>query len=246
MNEADHSRVNELFTDYQEKTISTEDKAFFDTHLEQCANCRGDWEKYQKVVSALSGLKQKDPPPEATPDILQGTTDKINRRTRGLFFRRNRLGISYELIAILVLLLFGSIYLVLHLMRSTETGKPMQQTPPPKQGALPKPKPSTPTKSDEPRPQGVVVEQYTLALNAPANELNQRHVERILLTASGTLSPWQEATEGVSAEFTVPYNKFVGFYKDLGASFTWTETKETTRVPQLNPPVTGTLILQKE
>ena len=252
MSEADHSRANDLFTDYQEKTLSDSDKTFIEGHLDACPGCKDEWQKYQQVMAALSGMKQKTPPPE-TPDILPGTAAKINQRTRGLFFQKSRLGVSYELITILVLFLFGAAYLVLHLMKSTDasTMQPMQPSketePKPKQGAIPPSikKRATTTNSEEPKPAGVRVESYDLALDAKKTETNEQHLARIVLTASGKLSDWKETPEGFLAEFNIPYDHFLTFYKDLGASFTWTETKTSQIVASFNPPIRGTLLLQK-
>jgi hypothetical protein len=251
MSESDHDRANELFTDYQEGTINTSDKTFLEGHLAVCTNCKDEWHKYEKVMTALSGMKQKTPPPE-TPDILQGTASKINKRTKGLFFQKKTLGVSYELITILVLLLFGLAYLVLHLMQDTNPDQmqPMQPsqetTPKSKQSAAPQPtKLSTSEAAPEPKIKGVTVERYAFALAANNNEQNQRHIARVVLTASGTLSDWRETPEGFLAEFQVPYDRFVSFYKDLGASFQWSETKKTEVIASLNPAVTGTLLLQK-
>lgn len=253
MSESDHSRANDLFTDYQEKTISDSDKTFIEGHLAACPDCKDEWQKYQQVMSAISGFKQKTPPPE-TPDILPGTAAKINQRTRGLFFQKSRLGISYELITVLVLFLFGAAYLVLHLMKATDasTMQPMQPSketaPKPKQGAIAPPAKklaATTTNSEEPRPKGMRIENYDFALDAKKTETNEQHLARIVLTASGKLSDWKETPEGFLAEFNIPYDHFLGFYKDLGASFTWKETKTSQVVASFNPPVTGTLLLQK-
>jgi hypothetical protein len=253
MSESDHSRANDLFTDYQEKTLSADDKTFLEGHLAACIGCKDEWQKYQQVMAALSGIKQKTPPPE-TPDILPGTAAKINQRTRGLFFQKSRFGISYELITVLVLFLFGVAYLVLHLMKATDasTMQPMQPSkdtePRPKQGAPAPPVKkfaATMTSGEEPRPTGVTIERYDLTLDAKKTETNEQHLARIVLTASGKLSVWKETPKGFLAEFSVPYDHFLHFYKDLGASFTWKETKTTEVVAAFNPTVRGTLLLQK-
>jgi hypothetical protein len=252
MSESEHSRANDLFVDYQEGTISDTDKTFVEGHLAVCTDCKDEWQKYQQVMSALSGFKQKTPPPD-TPDILQGTASKINKRTKGLFFQKKKFGISYELITVLVLLLFAVAYLALHILQGTDASQmqPMQPaqetTPKSKQSALPvNPIPSIAASNlAEPKIKGVTIEKYAFALKAPNTEQNQRHLSRIVLTASGTLSDWKDSPEGVTASFQVPYERFTSFYKDLGASFQWSETKTTEVVASLNPGITGTLSLQK-
>jgi hypothetical protein len=253
MSESDHSRANDLFTDYQDKTLSGDDLTFLEGHLTICTNCKDEWQKYQQVMSALSGIKQKTPLSDA-PDILSGTAHKINKRTRGLFFQKSKLGISYELITVLVLFLFAVAFLVLHLMKGTSDSgmQPMQPSketePKPKQGAIAPPLKklaATQNSGEEPKPKGVVIEKYAFALDAKKTETTEQHLARIVLTASGKLSEWKETPQGFLAEYSIPHDHFLNFYKDLGASFTWKESKTTEVIAAFNPPVNGTLLLQK-
>lgn len=246
MSETDHARANELFPDYQDGAVSAQDKTFLEAHLTACQGCQLEWQKFQKMMAALSGLKQSAPPP---PDLKQATAEKIHRRTRGLFFRKaaGRVGVPYEIIAVIILLFFGLAYLAIHSM--WPVAEPLS-SPLPVAPAPARPQANAPAAPDpadeEPKIRGRVVESYVLRLAAKDSEQTRRHIERVVLTASGTLSPWAESPAGLRADFELPQEKLLAFYKDLSASFTWTEEKTTARVEGAAPKARGTIILAGE
>lgn len=250
MDELTHDRAQESFTDYQEKTLPEVERKRLEAHLAACPDCSREWEGFQQMMSGLAGLKQADHKP--APDLVGGTADKIHRRTRGLFFRRaNKIGVRYELIAIVLLGLIGIAYWALHSMWP-QGGEPF--APPPGSAPASAPQKKSQAPSDEPTVGGRVVLAYAFTLSArkPEGALSAQdaealrpHLERILLTRSGSLGPWEDTPTGARASYSVPAKELPALYKDLGQSFSFTEEKLPVTVPTLDAPATGSLLLPR-
>jgi len=106
----DHDRAKELFTQYHEGDLGDEERARLERHLEECAECRGEWEVYRKTIDGVSGLFQLNAPDGFSRAVEQ----KIKRRSRGRFFGDQRpVSMQFAVVSFILILLFILAYLVM-------------------------------------------------------------------------------------------------------------------------------------
>ncbi|MFH2006907.1 MAG: zf-HC2 domain-containing protein [bacterium] len=107
----DHSRAQELLTDYLDGELTGAELEELERHLETCEECRAEAESLRETLSMLSGLKKLDP----APDFLQQVNQKIRRRTKSPFdfaFGLER-KIPFEAVSMVLLGILLALYLLL-------------------------------------------------------------------------------------------------------------------------------------
>ncbi len=114
----DHEAAQELFSEYLEGELSPEQQAEVKAHLEGCEECRQELEAFRQTMRALSGLRPL-PPPEGFARKVQ---QRIHRRSRGRFFRADRLfmRVPFEWISFIIIIIMLVLYM---LMMETQVKK---------------------------------------------------------------------------------------------------------------------------
>jgi anti-sigma factor RsiW len=106
----DHDRAKEFFTRLHEGDLTDEERADLERHLDECEQCRSEWESYRLTVNEVSGLLQALPPEAFTHSVQQ----KIRKRSRGRFFGEQRpFSIWFAVVSFILILLFMLAYLVM-------------------------------------------------------------------------------------------------------------------------------------
>jgi len=107
----DHQTAQELFSDFLEGELSPEQREELGAHLETCEACRRELEAFRSTLHSLSGLRMLP-----TPDNFVGAVQqRINRRSRGRFFRSERLftRLPFEWISFVIIILMLAVYILL-------------------------------------------------------------------------------------------------------------------------------------
>jgi predicted anti-sigma-YlaC factor YlaD len=107
----DHEAVQERFSDYLESELPPEEQAEVATHLEGCEACRNELLAFRQTLRTLSGLRPI-PAPEGFVGKVQ---QRINKRSRGRFFRGERLFMRapFEWISFVIIILMLALYILM-------------------------------------------------------------------------------------------------------------------------------------
>lgn len=81
----DHAQAQEQFSDYWEGGLAAPERAAVAAHLEGCAECRAEYERFQAALAPLGKLRTMAVP---EPDLQVSVPALINRRSQGRFFSR--------------------------------------------------------------------------------------------------------------------------------------------------------------
>ena len=110
----DHAQIQERFSDYWDESLEAPARAEVDAHLSGCAECRAEYEAFEKAMTPLGKLHRM-----AAPEKLQEQVPEIiNRRSRGRFFapRKGLERLPVEWLSLGMLGLIALVYLLLKLM----------------------------------------------------------------------------------------------------------------------------------
>jgi predicted anti-sigma-YlaC factor YlaD len=78
----DHQSAKELFSQFLDGELPSEQVKELEAHLDQCDTCRTELEALKKTLSSLAGLAPVPPPQDFGRKVQQ----RIKRRSRGRFF----------------------------------------------------------------------------------------------------------------------------------------------------------------
>jgi anti-sigma factor RsiW len=78
----DHQSAKELFSQFLDGELPSDQVKELEAHLEQCDTCRAELEALKKTLSSLAGLAPVPPPQDFGRKVQQ----RIKRRSRGRFF----------------------------------------------------------------------------------------------------------------------------------------------------------------
>ena len=109
----DHAKANELFDAYCDKELAADDARALEEHLATCEACRSDLALYQKTIGGAHRLAHLPAPP----DLVEGTIDRVRRRSGGRFFGPRRLTdrLPITLLSMIMLGVVLAIYLYVRL-----------------------------------------------------------------------------------------------------------------------------------
>ena len=106
----EHQKAESFFTGYYENDLNDSDLRWLEKHLESCDECKKGWDQYNRAMNEISGLLNVEPPS----DVIESVEKKINKRSRGKFFGRQKTGsIQFSLVSFILVLIFILAYLVL-------------------------------------------------------------------------------------------------------------------------------------
>jgi anti-sigma factor RsiW len=112
-----HEEIEAKLTDYVEGSLTVQDAAVVEAHLNGCASCTEALAAVKETKNALSGLHKIPAPPHFERDVAE----TIRRRSGGRFFGRRAFGdrVPLEVLAIVALALGLALYFFL---RRSDTG----------------------------------------------------------------------------------------------------------------------------
>jgi predicted anti-sigma-YlaC factor YlaD len=98
----DHQKIKELISSYYDGELDEEQKRLVERHLEECSECRKEFEEMGKFEEVMSQVVLKKPPKEAWQMYWTSVYNRLER------------GIGWILFSIgaIILLFFGSYKLV--------------------------------------------------------------------------------------------------------------------------------------
>jgi predicted anti-sigma-YlaC factor YlaD len=98
----DHQKIKELISSYYDGELDEEQKKLVERHLEECSECRKEFEEMGKFEEVMSQVVLKKPPKEAWQMYWTSVYNRLER------------GIGWILFSIgaIILLFFGSYKLV--------------------------------------------------------------------------------------------------------------------------------------
>jgi anti-sigma factor RsiW len=126
----DHEAAQERFSDYLEGELAADEQREVAAHLEGCADCRRELEAFRQTLRHLSGLR-----PMPAPDGFVGKVQqRINKRSRGRFFRVERLlfRVPFEWISFVIIILMLALYYFLLVENRPVVPKGVPKGAPPK------------------------------------------------------------------------------------------------------------------
>ncbi len=110
-------KVKALFLGYHDGDLSAEETAAIEAHLKDCNTCNADWEAYLITLSEVSGMFSLKAPEDFTQKVKQ----TIGKRSKGRFFSEDRrLGTSFAIVSLLLILACMLLYLYLSTEREIE------------------------------------------------------------------------------------------------------------------------------
>jgi anti-sigma factor RsiW len=103
MQDERHEAFEADFSDYFERTLPPARQREVETHLEACATCRAEYDRFKETLGALSGLHKMSAPQHFEAHV----EDTLHRRSAGRFFGPRTFGdrFPFAWIAILGFLL---------------------------------------------------------------------------------------------------------------------------------------------
>jgi len=105
-----HKKAETLFSSYFDKDLTPEDNKWLEEHLNTCDNCQNNWDTYKQTMKEVSGLLKLAPPD----DVVLKVESKINKRSSGKFFNRQKSpSIQFSIVSFILILFFILAYLVL-------------------------------------------------------------------------------------------------------------------------------------
>jgi len=106
----DSDRAREMFSRCRDGDLSADERAAFEAVLEGDAECRREWEEFQRTLDEISGLGRLQPPA----GFAEAVEQKIRKRSRGRFFGEQRPGATwFAVISFILILFFILAYLLL-------------------------------------------------------------------------------------------------------------------------------------
>lgn len=69
-----------LMSGYLDGELGVEDRATLEAHLDECPNCREEFEQMKKLVAAAGTIRMEDPPDEVWDTFLDNVYNRVERR----------------------------------------------------------------------------------------------------------------------------------------------------------------------
>ena len=110
----EHSRAQELFSDYLDGELPEELTERLESHLEGCPDCRRELDEFKETVNAVASLSSVTAP--------EDFESKVHLRLRRRLRHRNEPGstwehkIPFETICLLMLAILAALYIILYLL----------------------------------------------------------------------------------------------------------------------------------
>jgi anti-sigma factor RsiW len=110
----EHSRAQELFSDYLDGELTEEQVGRLEGHLEGCPDCRRELEVFKETVNAVASLSEVKAP--------EDFASKVHLRLRRRMRHRPEMGstwehkIPFETICLLMLAILAALYIILYLL----------------------------------------------------------------------------------------------------------------------------------
>lgn len=96
------------FLAYHDGDLSREEEKTLQAHLDECQDCKSEWEDYCATLGDVSGMFEIAPPE----DFAERVKHAIGRRSRGRFFGEDRsLSVSFAIVSFVLIVLFLLAYL---------------------------------------------------------------------------------------------------------------------------------------
>ncbi|MGI5863037.1 MAG: anti-sigma factor family protein [Myxococcales bacterium] len=77
----DHERAQALFGQLVDEELAPADEIALRSHLDSCADCQHELERYSRTVSLVRSLEREKAPAELAAQVMK----RVRRRRRGLF-----------------------------------------------------------------------------------------------------------------------------------------------------------------
>jgi anti-sigma factor RsiW len=110
MTDVDHNAFEQDFSDFYEKALPEKRAAEVKAHLDSCARCKEEYEKFLDTMRSISGLHRMTAPQ----DFEKQVANTIHRRSAGRFFGRRAFGdrVPFELLALLGLAIGVAVFIM--------------------------------------------------------------------------------------------------------------------------------------
>lgn len=101
------NEIKDMISLYIDRELEDEEKLLFEKHIEQCENCKKEFEEYKKIINMLQNLTEEEPPKGYCKRLHEKLLNvklqsKANTRSRW---------IKYSSIAAAFVLIFSTIYI---------------------------------------------------------------------------------------------------------------------------------------
>ncbi len=106
----DHNKIKELISLYHDGELNPEEKKRVERHLNECSECRKEFEEMGKFEEVMSKMQFKEPPKEAWKMYWSSVYNRLERRIGWILFS----------IGAIILLFFGGYKLVEGLIQAHE------------------------------------------------------------------------------------------------------------------------------
>jgi predicted anti-sigma-YlaC factor YlaD len=106
----DHQKIKELISPYYDGELDEEQKKLVEKHMEECAECRKEFDEMGKFEEVMNQMKLKEPPKEAWKMYWTSVYNRMERRIGWILFS----------IGAIIILFFGSYKLVEGLIQAPD------------------------------------------------------------------------------------------------------------------------------
>lgn len=126
----DREEARAHFSDYLDDELTDELRLAFEQALEADELLRKEFRSFRKTVQSLSGLRMTAPPPEFARKVER----RIQRRSRGRFFREQRIlmRVPFEWFSFVIILILLVLYMTV-MLEGKKVRKPQGKPPATKQ-----------------------------------------------------------------------------------------------------------------
>ncbi len=123
----EHEAFEADFSDHYEKVLPAARARLLEQHLEGCARCRAEYDRFRETMEMLSGLHKVSAPER----FEQQVEDTIHRRSAGKFFGRRAFGdrVPFELLAVIALIIVVAAVLLLRFSTTGSVHDPLAPRP---------------------------------------------------------------------------------------------------------------------
>ncbi|MBN2802894.1 MAG: zf-HC2 domain-containing protein [Deltaproteobacteria bacterium] len=106
----EHKKAESLFSDFFDNELNGEELIWLEKHLESCEPCKNDWDKYKQAMEEVSGLMHIMAPE----NVVDKVESRINKRSRGKFFNKQKyFTVRYSIVSFILVLFFVLAYLLM-------------------------------------------------------------------------------------------------------------------------------------
>jgi predicted anti-sigma-YlaC factor YlaD len=107
----DHQHLKELVSSYHDGGLSSEQTRSVETHIQNCTECRKEWEDMKKLEEAMKTMELKKPKPEVWKIFETSVYNRLERRIGWILFS----------VGAMILLFFGGFELVKSIIQDATT-----------------------------------------------------------------------------------------------------------------------------